>query len=407
MKRTPQDPPSSDAMPVNEGTPTSITPAAPGEHDEPTDPANEIEAFRIQELLMLRALEGLTPIQAAELAALGAAEDDTFELAAAAVDLATLPREEMPFDVAQRVLAAAGARPARAATEAGAARRTSADDPTSFSRAASRPVTTGFARAARPGAAHPTPYPGGPLAGAPSPTPVPRRVGAGNGNGNGSGGGNGDLYPPLSTQQQGDARPARAARMPPVPTDQLPGRSRSLLVAVSASVAAFAVAAGAIFWAVSKEPEVIVQRVEVPGPPTPPPVPPLPSAARAQLLASAVDVQTLPWSATGDPAAHGVTGDVVWSPSLQEGYLRFNGLAPNDPRILQYQLWIFDKRRDDRFPVDGGVFDISPTGEVVIKISPKLFVAEPVLFAITIEPPGGVVVSKRERIVVTAAPAKG
>ena len=97
----------------------------------------------------------------------------------------------------------------------------------------------------------------------------------------------------------------------------------------------------------------------------------------------------------------------MWSPSLQEGYLRINGLAPNDPRILQYQLWIFDKRRDDRFPVDGGVFDIAPTGEVVIKISPKLFVAEPVLFAITIEPPGGVVVSKRERIVVTAAPAKG
>ena len=117
--------------------------------------------------------------------------------------------------------------------------------------------------AARPGPAHGTPYPGGPLAGVPSPTPVPRRAGKGNG----------DLYPPLSTKQ-GDARPARAGRMPPVPTDQLPRRPRSLLIAVTAAVAAFAIAA--IFWAVNKEPEVIVQRVEVPGPPTPPPVPPLP-----------------------------------------------------------------------------------------------------------------------------------
>ncbi len=37
----------------------------------------------------------------------------------------------------------------------------------------------------------------------------------------------------------------------------------------------------------------------------------------------------------------------------------------------------------------------------------KLSVDDPVLFAVTIEKPGGVVVSKRERIVVTAAPKTG
>ncbi len=89
--------------------------------------------------------------------------------------------------------------------------------------------------------------------------------------------------------------------------------------------------------------------------------------------------------------------------------MRFVGLAPNDPKVLQYQLWIFDKLRDERYPVDGGVFDVGavgPDGELVIKITAKLAVGEPVLFAITVEPPGGVVVSKRERIVVTAAPSK-
>ena len=44
------------------------------------------------------------------------------------------------------------------------------------------------------------------------------------------------------------------------------------------------------------------------------------------------------------------------------------------------------------------------SGEVVVRIDPKLHVSEAALFAVTIERPGGVVVSKRERIVVTAAP---
>ena len=179
-----------------------------------------------------------------------------------------------------------------------------------------------------------------------------------------------------------------------------------MIVAWTAAIAGLAAAAAAIVWAVQKEPTVVVQRIEVPAPPPPIARPPLPSEARAALLASAADVQTLPWTATADDAAQGVSGDVVWSASQQEGYLRFVGLAPNDPRLLQYQLWIFDKLRDERYPVDGGVFDVGPSGEIVIKIAPKLRVNEPVLFAVTVEPPGGVVVSKRERIVVTASPAK-
>ncbi len=108
----------------------------------------------------------------------------------------------------------------------------------------------------------------------------------------------------------------------------------------------------------------------------------------------------LAWSATDDPAAAGARGDVVWSKSRQAGYMRFSGLSANDPSASQYQLWIFDRSRDDRFPVDGGVFDIPPgAAEVIVPIQAKLSVDQAYLFAVTVEQPGGVVVSSRERIV--------
>lgn len=127
---------------------------------------------------------------------------------------------------------------------------------------------------------------------------------------------------------------------------------------------------------------------------------PTPAESREILLASATpDVLRLDWTATKDPAAAGATGDVVWSTSAQRGYMRFRGLEPNDPARTQYQLWIFDAGRDDRYPVDGGVFDVPPDGgEVVVPVRPAVRVGSPVLFAITVEKPGGVVVSTRERL---------
>lgn len=139
------------------------------------------------------------------------------------------------------------------------------------------------------------------------------------------------------------------------------------------------------------------------------PAPPLPSAAqqREELLRAAANrLVRWDWATTEDPAAAGVTGDVVWDPVTQQGYMRFVGLPANDARQQQYQLWIFDAERDERYPVDGGVFDV-PAGrtEVVVPIDARLAVAKPALFAVTVEKPGGVVVSSRERIVVLAKPA--
>jgi hypothetical protein len=291
-------------------------------------PLDEIQAFRAQELLLQRATEGLSEAEAAELAALGADDDVSFDLAAAAVDLATLAPEALPRGVADKVLLAAGVRPSQPA------------------------IPTTLAGVAPPR----------PLGGTPAGT--------------------------------------REAPEPVAPVLPLRRRSRApMIVAWVAAAAGIALAIGAVLWARAREVEPIIEYAER--------VEPTPAEARAKLLADAGDVQTLAWSVTGDPAAEGARGDVVWSRSRQEGYMRFVGLSPNDPKLAQYQLWIFDQEREQDFPVDGGVFDVGEAGEVIVKIDPKLFVREPVLFAVTVERPGGVVVSKRERIVVTAAPKQG
>jgi anti-sigma-K factor RskA len=122
---------------------------------------------------------------------------------------------------------------------------------------------------------------------------------------------------------------------------------------------------------------------------------------RAALVAAGA--RHIDWKATEDPAATGATGDVVWDPRTQRGFMRIVGLAANEPTRLQYQLWIFDRERDQRYPVDGGVFDIpAGGGEVIVPIRARLPVGDATLFAVTVEAAGGVVVSSRERIVLLA-----
>ena len=113
----------------------------------------------------------------------------------------------------------------------------------------------------------------------------------------------------------------------------------------------------------------------------------------------------LDWSALEDPLLQDaeVSGGVVWNTDMQEGYMRFVGLPANDSSKNQYQLWIFDRRLPDATPVDGGVFDVaSADGSVLVPIDPKLRVADAWRFAVTLEPPGGVVVSDREHLLLLA-----
>ena len=96
------------------------------------------------------------------------------------------------------------------------------------------------------------------------------------------------------------------------------------------------------------------------------------------------------------------TGDVVWSDTTQTGYIRLSGLPKNDPNKETYQIWIVAENQDPKTPVDGGTFDVNADGEIVIPIDAKVKVQNPQAFAITIEKPGGVVVSKQEKLAALA-----
>jgi hypothetical protein len=133
--------------------------------------------------------------------------------------------------------------------------------------------------------------------------------------------------------------------------------------------------------------------------------------ARQQLIDSAGDAVTLSWgdwALNGEaPEIAGVTGDVVWSESLQKGYLRFVGLPQNDPTREQYQLWIVDGRgladaTGQSARISGAIFDAA-SGETIIPIDPAIPVDGAALFAVTIEAPGGVWVSDMTRRVTVAA----
>jgi hypothetical protein len=119
---------------------------------------------------------------------------------------------------------------------------------------------------------------------------------------------------------------------------------------------------------------------------------------------SHADCRRAAWTAGKDASGAACAGEVVWSPSAQEGYMVFRGLRANDPGAEQYQLWIFDPARDARYPVHGGVFDV-PAGaaEAVVPIRPRLGVPGAATFVVTVEQPGGVWVSDRSRIAAVAS----
>lgn len=120
-------------------------------------------------------------------------------------------------------------------------------------------------------------------------------------------------------------------------------------------------------------------------------------------LASVDGTITVPWNEHHEDFRD-VEGEVVWNSDRQEGYMLLRGLKSNEPSKEQYQLWIVDPERDSRHPVDGGVFDCPDTGEHVIAIHAKLDVATPTVFAITVEKPGGAVVSEDTALRVIGKP---
>ena len=140
----------------------------------------------------------------------------------------------------------------------------------------------------------------------------------------------------------------------------------------------------------------------VKAPPTPTPQEKLtPDQERLRLIETAPDLARGSWGA-GNVKEVVPAGDIVWSDSKQAGYMRLTGLPVNDPNKETYQLWIFDETQDDKTPIDGGTFSVTSSGEVIVPINAKLNPRNTKMYAITVEKPGGVVVSKREKIVALA-----
>lgn len=152
--------------------------------------------------------------------------------------------------------------------------------------------------------------------------------------------------------------------------------------------------------------------------PTPPPqtvivekpavVPPEPTLeARLAKLLAEPGTKTVQMAGQDKPRSQGASAEAIWNNDKQEGYLKISKLGPNDPKVDQYQLWIFDKARAT-YPVDGGVFDISQaqvsaSGDIIIPMHPALKVTDPAAFAVTIEQPGGVVVTDKTGLVLLGA----
>jgi len=126
------------------------------------------------------------------------------------------------------------------------------------------------------------------------------------------------------------------------------------------------------------------------------------AASQRQALLAQDNTMVIPWQPPDDQRFAGVSGDVVWNNATQSGYMRLVNMPVNDPAASQYQLWIVDPERDEH-PVDGGVFNVNASGEVIVPINSKLPIIQPAAFAITEEQPGGVVVSAGPLLVVAAA----
>lgn len=123
---------------------------------------------------------------------------------------------------------------------------------------------------------------------------------------------------------------------------------------------------------------------------------------RTRLLANDPACLTIPWQAGPSPLRGSVQGDVVWSERRQEGYLTLRGLPPQDGDHC-FQLWIVDGKREGA-PVDGGVFDVADARTATtVPVRPALPIGAARTFVVTVEPRGGVVVSKQEHVVAIAS----
>ncbi len=158
---------------------------------------------------------------------------------------------------------------------------------------------------------------------------------------------------------------------------------------------------------------IYTTRIQTPptvaGGPTPTVTPDKPNPAKQYedlLLASNIIKANFGAAPKAEPELSHVAGEVIWSDEKQAGYMKLRNLPKNDKGKSTYQLWLFEENQGEKTPIDGGTFDVDAEGEVIIPINAKLKAKNPGMFAITVEKPGGVVVSKRDKIAALAQVGK-
>lgn len=167
------------------------------------------------------------------------------------------------------------------------------------------------------------------------------------------------------------------------PFGQKSSRRAIALYAGWGTAAAAAVVAG---WAINKNVE---------GRPSDAPAVALPT-----FTADAPPTLTLAWRNDAQPA---VTGSVRWNVEMQRGVVEIVALPSNAVTQQRYQLWVFDAQRDEKFPVDAGLFDVTGARTTLV-FSPRVKVAKATHFMITLEDANGAVVSNRAHIAAVTQP---
>lgn len=174
---------------------------------------------------------------------------------------------------------------------------------------------------------------------------------------------------------------------------------RSIWQSLGWLVAAFAcIALAVILWNDYRRPKTEI--VQNPPPQITPTPTPAMSEQRQQLMASMPDVAQKNWSDFDPKKPLNVEGDVVWSNAAQKGFVRFRNLPVNDKAKETYQIWIFDETQKN--PVSGGVFDANENGEIIVPMNAAIKVIRPTMVGITVEKPGGVMVSGLEKVMAVA-----
>ena len=143
-----------------------------------------------------------------------------------------------------------------------------------------------------------------------------------------------------------------------------------------------------------------VEYVQAPPPQITPTPTPNANEQRQQLLASSNDLVQKSWTDFDPKKPLNVRGDFVWSNSAQKGFARFQNMPVNDKSKETYQIWIFDETQKN--PISAGVFDADQTGEIIIPMEAAIRVEKPTMIGITVEKPGGVMVSDLSKVMAVA-----